>query len=114
KMQLDLLPGERVLVKPFNEILKTLDARYRNRGLYFDPEMVPFTERTYQVDRRIQKIIDEKTGRMLRIKTDAIVLKDVFCEARYALCRRFCPRAISPYWREIWLERVPGGATKKD
>ena len=30
------------------------------------------------------------------------------CEARYAKCRRFCPRGIYPYWREIWLERVSG------
>jgi hypothetical protein len=43
---------------------------------------------------------------MVRFKTDAIILKDVVCEARYAFCRRFCPRAIYPYWREIWLERV--------
>jgi hypothetical protein len=111
---LDLRQGERVRVKPFNKILKTLDVNYRNRGLYFDPEMVPFTERQYEVDRRITQIIDEKTGKMLRIKTDAIILKDVACEARYAFCRRFCPRAIIPYWREIWLERVSEGRGEKD
>jgi hypothetical protein len=36
------------------------------------------------------------------------------CEARYSVCRRFCPRAIYPYWREIWLERVPEGHCKHD
>jgi hypothetical protein len=106
KEQLGLQPGERVRVKPYNEILKTLDGNYRNRGLYFDGEMVPFTEREYEVERRQKQIIDERTGKMVRFKTDAIVLKDVVCEARYAICRRFCPRAIYPYWREIWLERV--------
>jgi len=111
---LDLQQGELVRVKPFPEILKTLDSRYRNRGLYFDPEMVPFTERQYQVGCRITQIIDEKTGKMLRIKTDAIILKDVACEARYAFCRRFCPRAIYPYWREIWLERASDGRGGKD
>ena len=107
--QLDLQPGETVRVKPYNEILKTLDSNYRNRGLYFDAEMVPFTEREYEVERRQKQIIDEASGKMIRFKTDAIVLKDVVCEARYANCRRFCPRAIYPYWREIWLERVPAG-----
>ncbi len=34
-----------VRVKPYKDILKTLDSNYRNRGLYFDAEMVPFTER---------------------------------------------------------------------
>jgi hypothetical protein len=106
RAQLDLQQGERVRVKPFKDILQTLDCNYRNRGLYFDGEMVPFTEREYEVERRQKQIIDERTGKMVRFKTDAIVLKDVVCEARYAICRRFCPRAIYPYWREIWLERV--------
>jgi hypothetical protein len=112
KALLDLRQGELVRVKPFCEILKTLDSSYRNRGLYFDPEMVPFTERQYEVDRRVKQIIDEKTGRMIRFKTDAIMLKNVVCEARYSICRRFCPRAISPYWREIWLERVSESRVK--
>jgi hypothetical protein len=106
KSQSDLRVGERVRVKPYSEIVKTLDCNYRNRGLYFDPEMVPFTEREYEVERRQKQIIDESSCKMIRFKTDAIVLKDVVCEARYAICRRFCPRAIYPYWREIWLERV--------
>jgi hypothetical protein len=113
RAQLDLQPGELVRVKPHGEILKTLDFNYRNRGLYFDPEMVPFTGRSYEVDRRQRQIIDEATGKMVRFKTDAIILKNVVCEARYSICRRFCPRAIYPYWREIWLERVPEGQGRK-
>jgi hypothetical protein len=114
KAQLDLKQGELVRVKPHCEILKTLDFNYRNRGLYFDPEMVPFTERPHEVDRRVTQIIDERTGKMIRFKTDAIILKNVFCEARYAIHRRFCPRAIYPYWREIWLERVSEGRSNRD
>jgi hypothetical protein len=114
KALLDLQEGERVRVKPLHEILKTLDSNYRNRGLYFDTDMVPYTEREYIVERRVKQIIDEKTGKMIRIKTDAIMLKDVVCGARYAFCRRFCPRAIPSYWREIWLERVSESAAKKD
>jgi hypothetical protein len=106
RAQLHLQQGERVRVKPFSEILKTLDSNYRNRGLYFDTDMVPFTEREYEVEVRVNQIIDEKTGKMIRIKTDAIMLKDVVCGGHYAFCRRFCPRAIPSYWREIWLERV--------
>jgi len=114
KAQLDLKQGELVRVKPHCEILKTLDFNYRNRGLSFDPEMVPFTEREYEVDRRLTQIIDERTGKMVRFKTDAVILKNVFCQARYAIYRRFCPRAIYPYWREIWLERVLEGRGIKD
>ncbi|NVN87183.1 MAG: hypothetical protein HXX15_13970 [Rhodopseudomonas sp.] len=112
RAQLDLKQGEIVRVKPFEEILPTLDSHYRNRGLYFDVEMVPFTGRTYEVERRQSQIIDEGTGKMVRFKTDAIILKDVVCQSRYSVCRRFCPRAIYPYWREIWLERAAEGPSK--
>jgi hypothetical protein len=114
RAELGLAVGERVRVKPYAEILATLDSRYRNRGLYFDTDYVPFTEREFRVERRIKQIIDERNGKMIRLKTDAIVLENVVCEGRYTTCRRFCPRAILPYWREIWLERVPDGAAKKD
>jgi hypothetical protein len=105
-MRLDLRPGELVRVKGYKEILETLGDNSRNRGMYFDPEMVPFGGRTFRVMKRVQQIIDEKTGKMVHFKSDAIILENVVCEARYAKCRRFCPRSIYPYWREIWLERV--------
>ena len=114
RSQLGLQQGELVCVKPYGEILKTLNFNYRNHGLYFDPEMVPFTEGKYEVDYRVNQIIDEKTGKMIRFKTDAIVLKNVACGSRYAICRRFCPRAIYPYWREIWLERASESRVNRD
>ena len=39
---LNLEPGEFVRVKPYKEILATLDTTNRNRGLLFDAEMVPY------------------------------------------------------------------------
>ncbi len=104
--KLDLRPGERVRVKRYPEILETLNTTWHNRGMYFDAEAVVFCGETHEVLRRVDRIIDERTGRMLHFKSDAIILKDVVCQARYARCRKLCPRAIYPYWREIWLERV--------
>jgi len=106
---LDLQPGELVRVKGYQEILATLDTRNRNRGLLFDAEMVPFCGGQYRVLRRVSRIIDEKTGKMLEFKNDCIMLQDVVCGSRYTECKYtplFCPRAIYSYWREIWLERV--------
>ena len=103
---LNLQPGELVRIKPFKEILATLNTRNRNRGLYFDAEEVPYCGGTYRVLRRVSKIIYDKTGKMLEMKTPCILLDSVFCESRYSECRLFCPRGIYSYWREIWLERV--------
>lgn len=104
--RLDLQTGELVKVRSYPEILKTLDRTSRNRGMYFDAEQVPFCNGTFRVLCRVERIIDEKTGRMMQLRNEAFILDNVVCEARYAKCRRFCPRSIYPYWRPIWLDRV--------
>lgn len=103
---LSLEPGELVRIKPYRAILQTLDTRSRNRGLYFDAEEVPYCGSTQRVLRRVDKIVDERTGKMREMKTPCVVLDSVICRSRYSECRLFCPRSIYPYWREIWLERV--------
>lgn len=100
---LGLQPGEQVRVKTKQEIVSTLDSTNSNRGLAFDPEMVWYCGREARVLRRVERIIDERTGKLLRIKRPCIVLEGVTCRGAYHRC---CPRADYPYWREIWLERV--------
>ena len=51
-------------------------------------------------------MIDEKTGKMIEMKSPCIILDGVVCQARYSPCRMLCPKSMYPYWREIWLERV--------
>lgn len=103
---LDLQQGERVRVRGYGEILATCDTRNTNRGMTFDKEMVPYCGGTYRVLGRIRRIINEKTGRMQEMKNPCIILDSVVCQGRYSECRLFCPRAVYPYWREVWLERV--------
>jgi hypothetical protein len=103
---LDLQPGELVRIKPYKEILTTLDTHNRNRGLFFDAEEVPYCEKTYRVQKRVTKIVNERTGKMREMKTPSVILDSVICESRYSECRLFCPRSIYSYWRETWLERV--------
>jgi hypothetical protein len=100
---LGLQPGEIVEVKSREEIFATLDEADKTQGLRFDSEMLKYCGQRARVLRRIEKIIDEKTGRMLRIKRDCVILSGVICTGEY---HRSCPRAIYPYWREAWLRRV--------
>jgi len=63
----------------------------------------------------VRKFVDEKTGKLVTLKNDSIILEGVVCQARYSNCRMFCPRGIYPWWREIWLERAsesPQGSQK--
>jgi hypothetical protein len=106
--QSDLQPGELVRIKSKAEIEETLNEQLLNRGMGFDAEMARFCGRTARVARRVDQIIDEKTGRMIYMKSPCIVLEGVICEGAY---NASCPRGIPAYWREIWLDRVeePGG-----
>ena len=109
---LNLQPGEIVRVKSYEEILRTLDHENMNRGMRFDGEEVPFCGRTYRVRNRVEKFIDERTGKLRTMKTPAVILEGVYCQGRYSSHRMFCPRGILSWWREVWLDRVHEGASQ--
>jgi hypothetical protein len=99
---LGLQPGEWVIVKSREEIVATLDNSGRNRGLTFDAEMLPYCGKRLRVLRRIERIIEESTGRLIEPRGVSVVLENVVCRSVF---RRSCPRCIFSYWREIWLRR---------
>jgi hypothetical protein len=104
--KLDLQPGEWARVKKYEEILETLDEDYKNRGMAFHAELAYYCGGTFQVVQRIERIINEQTGRMMNFKNECLVLKGTDCIGRFSK-PLFCPRGGFTYWREIWLERVP-------
>jgi len=110
--ELNLQEGELVRVKSYQDILATCNVDNKNRGMGFDGEQMPYCGGTYRVHKRVTKILNEQTGKMMKMKNPCIILEDVVCQGRYSACRMFCAREIYSYWREIWLERVEGGRTK--
>jgi hypothetical protein len=100
---LNLQPGEFVRVRSKQEIFGTLDRRDRNRGLLFDAEMLKYCGGTFRVLKRVIQIVDEKNGKILRMKSSCIILEGSACAGDY---HQYCPRAIYHYWREGWLRRV--------
>ncbi|MGB2589049.1 MAG: hypothetical protein WBG02_01875 [Candidatus Acidiferrum sp.] len=104
--ELNLHPGEMVQIKSYPEIVATLDGRNKNRGLYFDSEMVPFCGEKHRVLDRVEKIVNEKNGEMSKLPGACIMMEGVICRAWYSDKRIACPRSIYSYWREIWLKRA--------
>jgi hypothetical protein len=111
---LGLEAGELVRVRSHGEILATLNVKNENRGLYFDAEEVPYCGKTFRVRQRVTRIVDERTGKMIPIKGNSVILDGAWCKGHYSYKRMYCPRAIYPIWRETWLERegLADGATK--
>jgi hypothetical protein len=103
---LNLQPGELVQVRSKKAILSTLDDQARNRGLSFDREMMPYCGQTFRVHSRVEKIINDKNGKMIHLPNDCIILDGATCSGCLSRGRMFCPRAIYPFWREIWLKRL--------
>ena len=107
-----LLPGDLVQVRSRSEVAETLDAHGKNRGLWFDREMLPYCGTTVRVLDRVERFIDETTGRVVELKSDCYILDGVTCSGDLSAGRRFCVRAIYPWWRECWLRRVDEDGTQ--
>jgi hypothetical protein len=76
--------------------------------------MLPYCGKTYRVKDRVERIIDDRTGRMLKISADCLILDGVVCSGERSVGRWFCPRQIYPYWREAWLRPVDDHAAEPD
>lgn len=103
---LDLQPGEWVEVRSQEEILSTITRNGFNRGMRYDMEMAKYSGERYRVQMRVERLINEITGKMMTMKNPCIQLEDVYCRAECTAMRVGCPRASNTYWREIWLRRV--------
>ena len=100
---LDLRPGDVVRVKAKHEIEPTLTTSYMNRGLFFDVEMLRYCGGEYRVSARVERLIEEKSGRLIALGSPGIMLDGVTAGGEY---RVFCPQNEAILWREIWLERA--------
>jgi hypothetical protein len=101
-----LEPGQLVRIRSREEIARTLGRDGRHKGLWFDREMAVYCGRSARVLRKVDRIIDEHNGKMIELKNDCYILDGIVCKSDLSNGRRFCPRAIYPYWRAVWLEPI--------
>jgi hypothetical protein len=102
---LNLQPKELVEVKSRDGILATLNESGGNRGLVFFPGMHLFCGRRYRVKARLDRLIEDGTGEMRKLK-NTVLLDGVTCRCSYlGFGVGACSRCEFAYWREIWLRR---------
>jgi hypothetical protein len=104
--RLDLAAGDLVEVRSLPEIGRTLDANAKHRGLVYSEELTPACGKKFVVKTRVERLIDERTGLMLQMKNDCIVLEGFVCSGDRTESALFCPREAYPLFREAWLKRV--------
>lgn len=103
RIDLNLQPGERVRVRDPERIFETLDRIGKNRGLWFDRDMLKHTKQQRRVLARIERIIDDASGQMRQMKTPCVILDGVDASGELL---GFCPQHDFTFWREAWLERT--------
>jgi hypothetical protein len=104
--KLGLEAGDVVEVRSLDEIGATLDANLKHRGLRYSEELTPACGKRFRVKNRVDRLIDENTGRMIELKNDCIVLEGFVCSGDRSASSLFCPREAYPLFREAWLRRV--------
>jgi len=92
--------NQTVVVQNKDKIAKTL-IRGRNKGLWFDQEMVRFCGQSAVVRKRVDRIIHESTRKMVVMKTPCVTLENVVATGEFL---RLCPQHEYIFWREIWLD----------
>jgi hypothetical protein len=104
--KLELEAGDVVEVRSLAEIGRTLDENARHRGLAFSQELAPACGKRFVVKNRVDRLIDERSGRMLEMKNDCIVLEGFVCSGDRTESSLFCPREAYPLFREAWLKHA--------
>lgn len=89
-----------VEIRPQKEILASLTKSGKNHGLAFSAEMLTFCGKQYRVLDKIDRMIDEETGKMKELKNACLILESVTCRGNCTLC----PRAKFHFWRNEWLK----------
>lgn len=98
-----LNPGDWVRVKTSAEIARTLDKNSKNKGLWFDRDMLKFCGQTFQVRGRVQQIVDITSLAMIPMKSPCIMLETVHFTGEF---QGFGEQHDYLYWREVWLQPV--------
>ena len=98
-----LAAGDFVIVRPIEQIAKTLNRHNKNRGLWFDQDMIKHCGTRQRVLARADRIIDDATGEMRVMKTPCILLDGIDYSGEFL---NFNTQHDPFFWREAWLEKA--------
>ena len=95
-----------MFVRPFEEIVETLDERRTCRGLFFMPEMEAFCGKKFRVFKTVETIKLEDTGEVRLLTSPLVTLDRVHCTG---VQHEGCDRTCLHLWEEAWLKPIPAG-----
>jgi hypothetical protein len=96
--------GAVVRIRTREEIAGTL-KNSRNRGLWFDADMVRYCGQCRVVRGYVDRLIHEVSGLMIQMRTACVTLEDVVATGEF---HRLSAQHEYIYWREAWLQPLAG------
>lgn len=93
--------GEVVEVRPWPDILKTLDDAGTLDGLPFMPEMLGFCGQMLRISKRLERTCEETQGTMRRIR-NVVFLDDLRCDGS---AHGGCDKGCRFLWKDAWLKK---------
>lgn len=104
---LSLKPGEKIRIKSYDQIKRTLDNNGKYQGLAFTPAQIKYCGGTYIVLKRLEKAFDERRWKLFKVK-NTVLLEGVVCDGKGGIEKAWdgCDRHCLLWWKEIWLERI--------
>lgn len=104
--------GDIVRVKSCAEISSTLNNWNQLKGCAFMEEMWPYCGTTQKVLKRVEKFLDERDYLVKKCR-GLVILENVMCSGTVDFGA--CDRSCFFFWREEWLEKMPGeGIARQD
>src|SRR5262249_6972693 len=104
----DLVVGDRVEIKSWEEIRATLDEQGCLEGLPFMPEMAAKCGQLAYVFRCAHRLFDYRKTRLMRHMKGAVLLVEADCDGSH---HGGCEAACYTIWKAAWLRRVEKGNT---
>jgi hypothetical protein len=102
----DLIVGDVVEIKSWDEIRATLDERGSLEQLPFMPEMLAMCGQRAHVYRCLHRLFDYRKSRKMRHMSDAVLLVGAVCNGA---SHGGCEAACHTIWKSEWLRRVEPG-----
>ena len=99
----ELVVGDLVEIKSWDEIRATLDATSNLEKLPFMPEMLPMCGRRAHVFRCMHRLFDYRKTRLMRHMRGAVLLAGTVCDGSQ---HGHCEAACHTIWKSAWLKRV--------
>lgn len=94
--------GDLVRIRPYDEIVTTLDSGGRLKGCRFMPEMKPYCDTDQRVFKPLERFLNERDY-TIRESRGLVLLENLMCQGNEETGR--CDRSCFYFWRVEWLEK---------